>query len=193
MEKKQNRGKFHDRQVILLWFFDLTQTLAFEKKQLGPTHTHTLTHMQLGLKRAICICCPQTPTHFPRFSIHRISRTKRQLCRVSAPKSGEIYLKRLDLDSGWQELTGLEDWLELGAEPHIRVGSDWVFVPLIYSATQNDESMIPAWEIRSSRCLTHHQRRWQRWPAPNTPHSIANSDKQITGLAFEEEERLVEK
>lgn len=65
MEKKQNRGKFHDRQVILLWFFDLTQTLAFEKKQLGPTHTHTLTHMQLGLKRAICICCPQTPTHFP--------------------------------------------------------------------------------------------------------------------------------
>jgi len=30
------------------------------------------------------------------------------------------------------------------AGPHIRVGSDWVFVPLIYSATQNDESMIPA-------------------------------------------------
>lgn len=192
MEKKQNRGKFHDRQVILLWFFDLTQTLAFEKKQLGPTHTLTLT-CNSGWNVQFVFAAPKPRPISPRFSIHRISRTKRQLCRVSAPKSGEIYLKRLDLDSGWQELTGLEDWLELGAEPHIRVGSDWVFVPLIYSATQNDESMIPAWEIRSSRCLTHHQRRWQRWPAPNTPHSIANSDKQITGLTFAEEERLVEK
>lgn len=91
----------------------------------------------------------------------------------------------------------INNWMAGGQHTHSDSDSDfdWYSYPgfsvalaaVIYSATQNDESMIPPWEIRSTQWKTHHQHCCsQSLPTqPTEPQMPTECCKQITGNVIE--------